>query len=111
MAVVSSGRIPKELWTKYILKQCDALALLKLEKASRFFYFHVNTCSDCDYSLINHKTVAPDELELRFIRSFACKNVWTRRAANYVNRKFGGNLPCRITKHLLAREELRKVMP
>jgi len=77
LSIVSTGRIPKELWTKYIIKHCDALALLKLEKASRFFYFHLNACTECDYSPFDAHGLSPEELEVKFIRSFHCKSVWT----------------------------------
>lgn len=78
--LVSSGRIPKELWLRYILKYCEPLALFKLERCSRFFHFHINyvSCKECDYSKFNPDTMTRDELEIRFIRSVYCTSLWTR---------------------------------
>jgi hypothetical protein len=54
-----------------------------------------------------------DELEKRFIVSPACQSYWTRLAlkTQFEHPKFGKNLSCRITKQLLARDCLRKMLP
>ena len=112
---LSTGRLPRELWLKYILPKCGALALLKLEKASKFFYYHINfmSCKDCNYTSLDPKLMTRDELEIRFIRSIHCKSFWRRLAVNenYKHPVFGGDLPCRIVKHLMAREQLKLAIP
>jgi hypothetical protein len=54
-----------------------------------------------------------DELEKRFVVSTACKSYWTSLAlkTKFEHPKFGKDLSCRITRQLLARDCLRKMLP